>query len=102
MLRFKKKWGITSNFQLIIILIVFAVTGSIAVWIVKPILDFIGLDKASISPWIFWPIRIAVIFPTYQILIVIVGALFGQFTFFWNFEKKMLARLGFKKFKQIK
>ena len=71
MLRFKKKWGITSNFQLIIILIVFAVTGSIAVWIAKPILDFIGLNQSTISPWIFWPIRIAIIFPTYQILIVI-------------------------------
>ena len=102
MKKLKEKWGITSNFQLIIILIVFSVTGSIAVWIAKPILDFIGLDKASISPWIFWPIRIVIIFPTYQILIIIVGALFGQFTFFWNFEKKMLARLGFKKFKEIK
>ena len=102
MKKLKEKWGITSNFQLVIILIVFSVTGSIAVWIAKPILDFIGLDKSAVSPWIFWPIRIAIIFPTYQILIVIIGALFGQFTFFWNFEKKMLARLGFKQFKEIK
>ena len=102
MKRLKEKWGITSTFQLAIILIVFAITGSIAVWIAKPILDFIGLDKSTVSPWIFWPIRIAIIFPTYQILIIIVGALFGQFTFFWNFEKKMLARLGFKQFKETK
>ena len=102
MKRLKDKWGITSTFQLAIILIVFAITGSIAVWIAKPILDFIGLDKSTVSPWIFWPIRIAFIFPTYQILIIIVGALFGQFTFFWNFEKKMLARLGFKQFKETK
>ena len=102
MKKLKEKWGITSNFQLVIILIVFSVTGSIAVWIAKPILDFIGLDKSVVSPWIFWPIRIAIIFPTYQVLIVIVGALFGQFTFFWSFEKKMLARLGFKQFKEIK
>ena len=102
MKKLKEKWGITSNFQLMIILIVFSVTGSIAVWIAKPILDFIGLDKSAVSPWIFWPIRIAIIFPTYQILIVIVGALFGQFKFFWAFEKKMLARLGFKQFKESK
>ena len=100
--RLKEKWGITSNFQLVIILIVFSVTGSIAVWIVKPILDFIGLDKSAVSPWIFWPIKIAIIFPIYQILIVIIGILFGQFTFFWNFEKKMLSRLGFKQFKETK
>ena len=102
MKKLKEKWGITSNFQLMIILIVFSVTGSIAVWIAKPLLDFIGLDKSAVSSWIFWPIRIAIIFPTYQILIVIVGALFGQFKFFWIFEKKMLARLGFKQFKETK
>ena len=99
MKKLKEKWGITSNFQLAIILIVFSITGSIAVWIAKPLLDFVGLDKSAVSPWVFWPIRIAIIFPTYQILIVIIGALFGQFTFFWNFEKKMLARLGLKHYK---
>ncbi len=98
MKRLKAKWKITSNFQLVIILIVFSVTGSIAVWIAKPLLDFIGLDKTILSPWVFWPIRILIIFPIYQVLIVFIGALFGQFTFFWNFEKKMLSRLGFKFF----
>ena len=100
MRKLKEKWGITSDFQLVIILIVFSVTGSIAVWIAKPLLDFVGLDKSAVSPWVFWPIRISIIFPIYQVLIVIIGALFGQFKFFWNFEKKMLVRLGFKSFKQ--
>jgi len=100
MKKLKEKWGITSNFQLVIILIVFSVTGSIAVWIAKPLLYFVGLDKTTSSPWFFWPIRILIIFPIYQVLIVIIGALFGQFRFFWNFEKKMLVRLGFKSFKQ--
>ena len=100
MRKIKEKWGITSDLQLIIILIVFSVTGSIAVWIAKPLLDFVGLDKTTLSPWVFWPIRISIIFPIYQVLIVIIGALFGQFKFFWNFEKKMLVRLGFKSFKQ--
>ena len=100
MKKLKEKWGITSTSQLIIILIVFSVTGSIAVWIAKPLLDLVELDKSTLSPWIFWPIRISIIFPIYQVLIVIIGALFGQFRFFWNFEKKMLVRLGFKSFNQ--
>ena len=99
MKKIEAKWGIDSNFQLAIILIVFSVTGSISVWIAKPLLDFVELDQTSLSPWIFWPIRISIIFPIYQILIIIIGALFGQFKFFWNFEKKMLGRLGFKSFK---
>ena len=96
--KLKKKWGITSNFQIIIILLVFSITGSVAVWIAKPVLNLVGLDKEIVSPWLFWPIRIFIIFPIYQILIVIIGALFGQFKFFWAFEKKMLVRLGFKRF----
>jgi hypothetical protein len=100
MKRLKEKWGITSNFQIIIILLVFSITGSIAVIITKPVLILVGLDKESISLLLFWPIRIFIIFPIYQVLIVIIGALFGQFQFFWAFEKKMLARLGFKRFKE--
>jgi hypothetical protein len=40
---------------------------------------------------------LVLIFPFYQVLLVFIGFLFGQFTFFWNFEKKMLNRmkLGF-------
>ena len=99
MKKLKEKWGITSNFQLIIILIVFSVTGSLSVVVGEPILELIGLEEKNLSPWIFWPARILIIFPVYQILIVIIGALFGEFKFFWNFEKKMLARMGFKQFK---
>ena len=96
--KLKEKWGITSNFQIIIILLVFSITGSVAVWIAKPVLNLVGLDKEVVSPWLFCPIRIFIIFPIYQILIVIIGTLFGQFKFFWGFEKKMLTRLGFKRF----
>lgn len=99
MKKWKEKWGITSNSQFLIILLVFSITGSIAVGIAKPLLAWIGIERNTTSAWVFWPIRILVIFPTYQVLIVIIGALFGQFRFFWNFEKKMLVRLGFKRFK---
>ena len=99
MKRIKEKWGITSNYQLIIILLVFSITGSLALWIAKPLLDIFKIKKDLISPWIFWPVRVLIIFPIYQILILVIGTFFGQFKFFWNFEKKMLQRIGFKQFK---
>ena len=92
----KDKWGISSNIQLLTIFLVFGVTGSLSAYISQPLLNFIGIDRMTISSWIYWPIRILIIFPVYQILIVAIGSLFGQFRFFWEFEKKMLARLGFK------
>ena len=97
MKKLKEKWNIQSNFQLVIIFIVFSITGALAVTIAKPILNMIGLDSNNTSLWIYIPLRIIIIFPLYQILIIVVGTIFGQFSFFWNFEKKMLKRLGFKK-----
>jgi len=90
--KIKIKWEIKSNFQLLIIFLVFGITGSTAVWISKPILDFIGLDQAAISVWAYWPIRIIIIFPVYQILLLIIGAIFGQSKFFKNFIKKMFRK----------
>jgi hypothetical protein len=100
MKKLKEKWGIESNFQLVIILIVFSITGSLATWAAKPLTDLVGLERSITSAWIYWPVRIFIIFPLYQVLIVLIGALFGQYKFFWAFEKKMLYRLGFKQFKQ--
>jgi hypothetical protein len=93
--KLKKRWGIDSNWQIIVILIVFSVTGYASLYIAKPILDLVGLSQETTNPWVYRPLRILLIFPFYQILILFFGWLFGQFNFFWNFEKKMLKRLGF-------
>ena len=94
MQKLKEKWGIKSSFQLIIILIVFTINGSLSVFLAKPVLGLINIHKETTHPLIFWPIRIILIFVIYQITLVIVGTLFGQKEFFWNMEKKMLKRLG--------
>jgi len=94
--KLKERWGITSNFQVIVIFIVFAITGYSSLFIAKPILELIGLHQETTNPWIYRPLRILLIFPFYQVLIVFYGWLFGQFKFFWEFEKKMLDKLGLK------
>jgi manganese efflux pump family protein len=96
--KLKKRWGLKTNMQVVIILVVFSITGYTSLIIAKPILSFVGLDQATTNPWIYKPLRILLIFPFYQLLIIAFGWLFGQFNFFWKFEKKMLSRIGFKKF----
>ena len=98
MQKLKERWGIKYSFQLIIILIVFTINGSLSVYLAKPVLGFINIHKESTHSLIYWPIRIVLIFVIYQITLVIVGTLFGQKEFFWNMEKKMLKRLGFGRF----
>ena len=96
--KLKERWGIESNFQIAIIFIVFAINGSLSMYLTNPITDLIGISKETTNPWVYWPIRILVVFVVYQITLVFVGALFGQKKFFWNMEKKMLSRMGFKRF----
>lgn len=90
---FKQRWNITSNWQMIVIIIVFAITGSSAAYLSKPILGCFGIFKDTTSLWLYYPLYILLIFPVYQILLVAIGFVFGQFTFFWEFEKKMLRSL---------
>ena len=97
--KLKLKWNIQSNFQLFVILMVFAITGSSSLVVSKPILACLNITGETLNPWIYKPLKLILIFPVYQVLILIFGALFGQFQFFWNFEKKMLYRMGFKYFK---
>jgi hypothetical protein len=94
MASFKERWNIKSNWQVFVILVVFAITGSSAAYLSKPILALFGIVKGSISNWIYFPLYILLIFPVYQVLLVGFGFLFGQFTFFWEFEKKMLKSMG--------
>ena len=90
----KKKWGINSNLQIFLILIVFAINGSFAAWVASPVTSFFGIEKELVDPMVYWPLRIALIFPIYQITLPVTGFIFGQFKFFWNFEKKFLSRIG--------
>lgn len=96
--KLKERWGIESNLQIAIIFIVFAVTGSTASYIGKPILGFLNITPETFHSIIYWTLRILILFIMYQFLLVFFGWLFGQHTFFWNFEKKMLSRIGLKRF----
>ncbi len=100
--KLKQRWGIEHNWEILVIILVFGITGSTATKIAGPITEFIGLSKATTPGIIFWPIRILLIFPIYQVLLVCFGWLFGQFNFFWKMEKKMLSRIGFKRFLEDK
>jgi hypothetical protein len=93
--KLKERWGIENNWAIVAILIVFAINGSFSAWLAKPVTEFLGITRETVHPsWLYMPIRLLLIFPIYQITLPIVGWLFGQFKFFWNFEKKFLRRIG--------
>ncbi len=94
--KLKQRWNIQSNFQVFIILVVFAITGSTTVYLKKLIFDLIGINQEThlLAKTLIY---IVVILVVYNVLLLIIGFLFGQFRFFWEFEKKFFSRLLFRK-----
>ena len=90
----KEKWNLKSNFQLAIILVVFAITGSSSLYISKPLLEFLSISTENMSSLPYWILRFLVVTIVYQFVLLIVAFLFGQFKWFLDFEKKILKRLG--------
>lgn len=89
--RLKHRWKLGSAFQVIVVLVVFACTGFTVLFIKKPILNFLAGSSgdstlASILYYIF-------VLPLYNLILLAYGFIFGQFRFFWEFEKRTFGRL---------
>ena len=56
--KLKERWNVTSNWQLVIIFIVFAITGSTAAYLSKPVTSALGITKENLSLWLYWPFRL--------------------------------------------
>ena len=91
-----RRLNIQSFYQFMVIMMIFAITGSLSLYITVELFQFIGLQAENLNPIIFWPIRIILLFIIYQVLLLLVALPFGQFQYFWKFEKKFLNRFGFK------
>lgn len=94
--KLKRRWNIQNNFQVIIILTVFAITGSATVYLKKIIFDLIEITPET-HFGIKIPVYILVILIVYNVLLLAVGLVFGQFRFFWEFEKKFFSRFLFRR-----
>ena len=94
--KIKKFLKVDSYFQLFIVLIVFSITGSLALFLSDYLLKILDISKNNYDPIFFYLLRIFFIFPIYQVLLIIIGTIFGEFNYFWKFEKKFLRKLGIR------
>ena len=95
----KSKWNIKSNFQLFLIFIVFGLTGSFSLKLAKPLLHYFGFSREIFNSFFlgdafYWFLRLLIVFPIYQLLLLFFGLIFFQFSFFWELEKKILIKIG--------
>ena len=87
--KLKNLFRVSSTYQLIVVFIVFGITGSMSLVISDYISGFFNLDNIILS--------IIFVLMIYQVLLIIIGTLFGEFDYFWEMEKKILSRFKFKK-----
>jgi hypothetical protein len=90
--RLQERWKLKSAFQVVIVLVVFACTGFTVLFLKRPLFAYLFPDGvipagASIVYYIL-------ILPVYNVILLFYGFVFGQFDFFWNFEKRTLSRIG--------
>ena len=89
--KLKKIFKVKSLYQLIVVFIVFGITGSLSLFVSDYILDFLNLDSFILS--------LLLLLMIYQLLLIIIGTLFGEFTYFWTMEKKIISRFSFNRSK---
>lgn len=94
--RVRRIFKVESNTQLVLVFIVFSITGTLSIFVSRPLMAWIGVSSDALGPWIYWPLRIVMVTLCYQALMMVVATCFGQVTYFWRIEKRMLRRFGIR------
>lgn len=89
--RLRDRWKVKNTFQVFIILIVFTCTGTTVALIAKPLLRAI-FEPEDVPLWATI-LYYVLILPIYNVFLLFYGLIFGQFMFFWNFEKRFFSRV---------
>ena len=88
-----KKFNAKSKVHLLVIFFVFGLSGSFSLWVSSPIMSTLDLKNILNNYPLYIFFRILIIIPIYQLVLIVVAAIFGEFQYFWKFEKKILRRI---------
>ncbi|OYX92954.1 MAG: hypothetical protein B7Y76_12290, partial [Sphingobacteriia bacterium 35-40-5] len=88
----QQKWGVSTR-QFWVLFLVFALTGTTTAYFTRYLTAWLGMDAQTFWLWKSL-LRIGMLVFGYQVLLLGYGALFGQWSFFWKYERKMLQKLG--------
>ena len=94
--KLKKIFKVDNFLQLFMVFLVFGITGSLALVLSDIILFFFNIINEEMNFLFYFLMRVLVMFIVYQILLIVVATILGEFKYFWEFEKKFLKRIGIK------
>jgi hypothetical protein len=76
--RLQSKWGIQSRRRFWMIMLVFALTGASILFVKDPVFAALRITPET-TLWIKLPVALLL----YQVLLLLIGSLLGEFHFFW-------------------
>jgi len=82
--KLKQRWGVSSNWRVIAIFLAFSLAGSSILLVKQPVYHVLRVPQDA-SLWLKIPLAILM----YQVLLLVWGAMLGEFRFFWEKEKKL-------------
>ena len=83
-------FGASSKFHLIKIFIIFGIAGSLSLVLSEPLLQLVSIENYISNKFLYWLIRLILIFPLYQFVLIAVALLFGEFRYFKKFFIKFI------------
>jgi hypothetical protein len=90
--KLKKRWEVESNWQVLMILLVFAITGFSVLYVKNPVFEWCRYHHIE-NTWLKVLAYIGIMYPLYQFLLIFVGTILGQYRFFSKFLLRMNRRM---------
>jgi hypothetical protein len=89
--RLKTRWDVT-NWGMVAIILAFSLAGSAVLRIGRPIVDAILPEDTP--TWLWWTVKVVVVVPIYEVLLMFFGTLLGQGRFFRDKQRRVLRAIS--------
>jgi len=83
-------FGANSKLHLLKIFIIFGLAGSLSVILSDPLLELVSIENYISNKFLYWVIRLILIFPIYQFVLIAIAFVFGEFSYFKKFFIKFI------------
>ena len=78
-----------SKVHLLVIFLIFGISGSASIFVSDIVLDFLNLEQFDVPQFIYWPLRLFLLFVCYQFILLFVSACFGEFKHFSKYSQRI-------------
>ena len=79
-----------SRLHLLKIFIIFGLAGSLSLILSDPLLQLVSIENFISNKFLYWVIRLILILPIYQFVLIAVATVFGEFSYFKKFFIKFI------------